>query len=721
MSEQRLIGTYQIVEKIGSGGMATVYKAHQPRVDRFVAIKVLHQMFLDDKNFVTRFQREAQIAGKLDHPNIVPIYDFDLQDQQPYLVMKFIEGQTLKERMRDNALTLDEIRHVMRSICDALTYAHHQGILHRDIKPSNIMISDDGAVYLTDFGLARMVHQGESTLSIDTMLGTPHYISPEQAQSEPIDSRTDIYAVGIILYELMTGRLPFTGDSAFAIVHQQIFSAPPSPSQLNPDIKPAVEAVLLKALMKNPHDRYRTANDLFRAFEDALRESDTVMLDASRAERAQSVAQSISRHTPRGGRYQPAQIPDEERFFVNSDGSRSVIVPVIDANAVIPDLTVKEWLDVVIARVQNMMDDLRQHSQNRSLEEYVGDAYYQIEGQVNRVANAVQNQWTGSEVYETHHEIEEKSKRKANSVYPVNIASPVREQPRQTDWGMTEKAIKRRRRSNWIQWILFLSHAGLFITTVILLYFFQPMVSETILAALTEEAPEIATSIGTSPENVISTLGLLANIPVWLMVIWGWGLTTLMPHGISVLDKTLDFRHHQRLNRTHQRMAYIYGEDWQDIADPKVYHQINKKVAKSAGRRVSFIGHALVGIVSMLIVSAIQPQVDPFIAQIITNLGEQFQPLAQWSVVILAFILISIAIHFIVYLVENILDNDRREMKIQEAIQKELQKSQSNHKLKNDQNYAPIRLSEDGEFTDSFIHEINKNNEDNPKISQTVL
>lgn len=254
------IGQYTIEGQVGAGGMATVYKAYHARLDRNVAIKVMHPTFLSDPNFHSRFDREAKIIARLDHPNIVSIYDFDEHEGQPYLVMKFIEGRTLKELIQTkDAISIKDQKRIMRTLADALTHAHHMGILHRDIKPSNIIIDGRGEPYLMDFGLARIAQGGESTMSASMMLGTPQYISPEQAQGNiDLTPRTDIYSLGIILYELVVGRVPFSGDSAYAIVHDHIYSPLPLPSDINPSISRQVEAVLLKALAKNPDERYAT-------------------------------------------------------------------------------------------------------------------------------------------------------------------------------------------------------------------------------------------------------------------------------------------------------------------------------------------------------------------------------------------------------------------------------------------------------------------------------
>ncbi len=271
------VGSYRIIEQLGSGGMATVFKAYHPSLDRYVAIKVLHPAFKADPQFFERFQREARIVANLEHPNIIPVYDFNEHEGEPYLVMRFIEGDTLKPEMEGQPMPPAEVLHLMRPVCQGLSYAHKQGVLHRDIKPSNIMITDDGSVFVTDFGLARMVQAGESTLSQDMMVGTPQYISPEQAQgAKDLDQRTDIYSLGVVLYEMLTGRVPFSVDTPFATVHDHIYTPLPMPSSVNPDIEPDVERMLLKALAKDPKDRFETVDELLQALEFTMGQQLTV-------------------------------------------------------------------------------------------------------------------------------------------------------------------------------------------------------------------------------------------------------------------------------------------------------------------------------------------------------------------------------------------------------------------------------------------------------------
>lgn len=265
------IGTYEIVAPIGRGGMATVYKAYHERLDRFVAVKLMHATFLQDDDFHARFQREARIVARLDHPAIVSIYDYDEHNNVPYLVMRFVDGMTLKKHYIKKGMTLEEIESTMTKIAAGLDYAHSQGILHRDMKPSNILIDNTGQPFITDFGLARIAEAGASTISHDMMLGTPFYISPEQAQgSKDLDSRTDVYSLGIILYELLTGQVPFQADTPYAIVHGHIYTQPELPSKINPDLTPAIDRVLQRALEKDRDNRYPNAMSMIRDFSKAI-------------------------------------------------------------------------------------------------------------------------------------------------------------------------------------------------------------------------------------------------------------------------------------------------------------------------------------------------------------------------------------------------------------------------------------------------------------------
>ena len=276
------VGPYRIIEQLGQGGMATVYKAYHASLDRYVALKVLHQAFNQDQTFTARFQREARVVAKLEHPNIVPVYDYSEHEARPYLIMKYIEGDTLKARLNLGPLTSREIEDVINSIGSALAYAHRQGILHRDIKPSNVMIANDGVMYLADFGLARIAQAGESTMSSDSIMGTPQYISPEQAMGKKdLDAGTDIYSFGVMLYEMVVGRVPFSSDTPFSIIHDHIYTPLPLPMKVNPNVPESVQRVLLKSLAKDRLDRYETVEDMMQAFKGAWAEAGVPMQGTS--------------------------------------------------------------------------------------------------------------------------------------------------------------------------------------------------------------------------------------------------------------------------------------------------------------------------------------------------------------------------------------------------------------------------------------------------------
>ncbi len=293
------VGPYRILEQLGQGGMATVFKAYHASLDRYVALKVLHPAFHEDQSFISRFQREARVVAKLEHPNIVPIYDYSEHEARPYLVMKYIEGDTLKARLIKGPLTSVEIEHIVNSIGSALGYAHRQGILHRDVKPSNVMIAADGSMYLADFGLARIAQAGESTMSSDSIMGTPQYISPEQAMGKKdLDAGTDIYSFGVMLYEMVVGQVPFSADTPFSIIHDHIYTPLPLPRKVNPNVPESVQKVLLKALAKDRIDRYETTEELAQAFKDAWTEAGVPMQGTAITMRSAAYPQSQTASKP---------------------------------------------------------------------------------------------------------------------------------------------------------------------------------------------------------------------------------------------------------------------------------------------------------------------------------------------------------------------------------------------------------------------------------------
>ena len=245
--------------------MGEVYRGVDTVLDRTVAIKILLPQFARDANFVDRFRREAQAAARLNHPNLVGIYDSGADGETQFIVMEFIEGRTLEDFMSSGGrFDVGHAVEVAEKICEALAYAHVAGVIHRDIKPANVMVTRQGEVKVMDFGIARIVAGPQTAPQTSAVLGTAAYISPEQAQGQPVDGRSDIYSLGAVLYEMLTGRPPFTGDSPVAVAYKQVNESPVLPSIANPAVTPLLDAVLMRALAKNPANRYQTADE-FRA------------------------------------------------------------------------------------------------------------------------------------------------------------------------------------------------------------------------------------------------------------------------------------------------------------------------------------------------------------------------------------------------------------------------------------------------------------------------
>ena len=254
------IGRYLVVEHLGRGGMAEVYKAFQPSLDRYVAIKVMHGFLTDDKDFLARFEREAKAVAALRHPSIVQVFDYEVESGLPYMVMEFIDGVTLKtmlENMQERGewVSLDDAVQIVLSLGSALRYAHERHMVHRDVKPANVMITSDGHVILTDFGIAKILSVTGLTAS-GAMIGTPTYMSPEQGMGQPGDERSDIYSLGVMLYQLVVGQPPYDADTPLAVIFKHINEPVLMPRALKADLPEAVERVILKALAKRPEDRY---------------------------------------------------------------------------------------------------------------------------------------------------------------------------------------------------------------------------------------------------------------------------------------------------------------------------------------------------------------------------------------------------------------------------------------------------------------------------------
>ncbi len=263
---------YRIFSAIAQGGMATVYKARQEHLDRDVAVKVLPRQYAQEHQFVERFKREAKILAKLQHPHILPVYDYGIEGEYFYLIMPFIEGGNLEQLMAEGPLPLPTIGRIFRQVGDALDYAHAEGVVHRDIKPSNILVDRRGNCLLSDFGLAKVNEEQRSSklTSSGLILGTADYMSPEQGLGQVVDHRSDIYSLGVILYELTTGQTPFHADTPTAVIIKTIQEPLVAPTLINPDIPEAVEAVIVKACAKQPEDRFATVHEMVEALQTAL-------------------------------------------------------------------------------------------------------------------------------------------------------------------------------------------------------------------------------------------------------------------------------------------------------------------------------------------------------------------------------------------------------------------------------------------------------------------
>lgn len=259
---------YLITEKLGMGGMAAVFKAYQSTLDRDVAIKVLHPIVASDEKFLARFRREAKAAAALRHPHIVQVYDFGNDGDRYFMAMEYVGGSSLKQRLDDlraqnQRMPLEDAVRIITQIADALHYAHEHGIVHRDVKPGNILIDDRGRAVLSDFGIAHMMEATRYTLS--TVLGTPHYMSPEQGMDQPVDGRSDIYSLGAVFYEMLTGQVPFNADTLIAVIFKHVQEPLPPPRTVNPDIPDALDRVVVKAMAKQPDDRFASAREMAAA------------------------------------------------------------------------------------------------------------------------------------------------------------------------------------------------------------------------------------------------------------------------------------------------------------------------------------------------------------------------------------------------------------------------------------------------------------------------
>lgn len=269
-----LAGRYQIEELMGQGGMSAVYKANDPNLKRMVAVKLIHEHLSTDPGFVSRFEEEAAAIAQLRHPNIVQVFDFNVEDDTYYMVMEFIPGETLQDQLKrlneaDRSMEIEDVVDYLINICEASDYAHDRGLIHRDIKPANIMLSVQKQAILMDFGIAKIIG-GQQHTATGAVVGTAQYMSPEQIKGEQLDRRSDIYSLGVTLFEMVSGRPPFEADSAMTLMMMHINDPVPEVKLLNPDVSPKLVGVINKALAKSRDDRYQTAGEMAVALREVL-------------------------------------------------------------------------------------------------------------------------------------------------------------------------------------------------------------------------------------------------------------------------------------------------------------------------------------------------------------------------------------------------------------------------------------------------------------------
>jgi predicted Ser/Thr protein kinase len=264
------LGNYEIIELIGKGGMATVYKGHQSSMNRYVAIKVMSPQFTGETAFVQRFENEARMIAQIEHAHILPVYDFGEEDGLLYIAMRYLPTGTLEDRITEEGMPVKEAATIFAQIANALDYAHSMGIVHRDLKPANILIDAQGNAFLSDFGIAKSLEGTQNLTGTGSVVGTPTYMSPEQGLGEPIDGRSDIYALGVMFFEMLTGRVPFLAENPMAVMLKHINEAPPALNDVKPGIPEAFEEIVAKALAKNREERYQSALEMADAVEEGL-------------------------------------------------------------------------------------------------------------------------------------------------------------------------------------------------------------------------------------------------------------------------------------------------------------------------------------------------------------------------------------------------------------------------------------------------------------------
>ncbi|QBK13026.1 serine/threonine protein kinase [Thermoactinomyces vulgaris] len=289
MEGMKLAERYEILHSLGGGGMAVVYKAKDLVIDRYVAIKVMNNSLIHDQDFVRRFIREAKAAGSLSHPNIVSVYDVGREGSIYYMVMEYVDGPSLIDLIKkEGPFPPEKAVKIASQICDGLSHAHRHGIIHRDIKPHNILVGSDQRYKLTDFGISHLPSAATVKTKTGYVMGSVHYFSPEQASGRKVDYSSDLYSLGIVIYEMLTKKVPFNGDSSISIALKHLHDPVPDPTTYNPDISESMRQVLMRALEKDPEKRYQTAVELKHALQQALEKPDAYMLPVDRPKKKKS-------------------------------------------------------------------------------------------------------------------------------------------------------------------------------------------------------------------------------------------------------------------------------------------------------------------------------------------------------------------------------------------------------------------------------------------------
>ena len=703
-SEENMIGQYEIVEQVGSGGMATVYRAYQAKLDRYVAVKMMHKSMQTDDNFLARFEREARIVAKLDHPNIVPIYDYDEHQGQPYLVMKILQGLTLKDLLLSSQiLSLEDIQDLMNILASALTYAHSQGVLHRDIKPSNIIISAEGQPYLTDFGLARIATQGESTLSADVMLGTPHYISPEQAQGVPdLDAKTDVYSFGVILYELVTGRVPFVADTPYAIVHKHIYTAPPLPSEINPEVPMDIEDVLLIALDKDPQKRYETPTELMTAFNQAVARSGLTHLDDSRVQNAAAIPLTPQPQPPI-----PSPAMDVSQSSMHGKRKHVMIQP--SAPGISGPTTFEGVVRDVGRRIRNAVDEFRVEIEKWQQD---GDSKSTFGNIVEGIKQSISDTGTESRLSHAEREQARAERERRRTAREIN-----------KDWGVDEQSIRIRVDKRIAYKRDLVKHVIIYALVISMFAAGQGAIQSSLAEALSD--PQLIASLVDSPLGPnVPDLTPLANINFTLIValLWGAGLASNILHVFYNSGKFIE----RRRDALRRELESYHGRDWQDTVRLKPYKRIRSEVTKRFTSRISLFKHFF----SFLLISTAAFVAWPPIYEVLTSAEQAGATglLSNVLIVPMAFALfsgITVLVHAIGLGWNIVFGGEASNRAAQREITRERELSMSGQyrqqMQKHDYDYfeekpknltvdAPpaIRLTGDGELTESFIDEIDQ-------------